>query len=90
MAASRKLEALGGAPVLRKAIAKAGPVVTDGGNFILDVDFGPIPDPAALNAAILPIVGVVETGLFCGMACKAYFGMEDGGVEEWVPKAVGL
>ncbi len=71
--------------MLRKAIAKAGPVVTDSGNFILDVDFGAIADPAALNAQLLPIVGVVETGLFCNMAVKAYFGMEDGSVQEWVP-----
>ena len=81
------MEALGGKPVLRKAIAKAGPVVTDGGNFILDVDFGAIADPVALNATLLPIVGVVETGLFCQMACKAYFGMEDGSVEEWAVSA---
>jgi ribose 5-phosphate isomerase A len=84
---TKALEGMGGSVVLRKAIAKAGPVVTDNGNFILDVDFGAIKDPRALNAAIVPIVGVVETGLFCGMAVKAYFGMEDGSVQEWTPKA---
>lgn len=77
---SRKLEALGGRPTLRMAIAKAGPVVTDGGNLILDADFGAIADPAALEVRIKMIPGVVETGLFCGMAKVAYFGQEDGSV----------
>lgn len=80
---SRSITAMGGTPVLRKAIAKAGPVVTDNGNFILDVDFGTIPDPAALNTALISIVGVVETGLFVNMAVRAYFGREDGGVDVW-------
>lgn len=83
---SEKLKTLGGTSVLRKGVAKAGPVVTDNGNFILDVDFGSIGDPAALNRDITGIVGVVETGLFCNMACAAYFGREDGGVEMWTPE----
>jgi ribose 5-phosphate isomerase A len=41
---------------------------TDGGNRILDCRFGAIPDPAALERAIGQIVGVVEVGLFIGMA----------------------
>jgi ribose 5-phosphate isomerase A len=36
----KKLEKLGGTPKLRMAQAKAGPLVTDNGNFIIDVDFG--------------------------------------------------
>ncbi len=87
---SHALTKLGGTPVLRKAVAKAGPVVTDNGNFIIDVAFGPIVDPPSLNAAISAIVGVLETGLFCGMATKAYLGMEDGSVQELdAPGAVG-
>lgn len=80
---SRAVAALGGTCTLRRAVAKAGPVVTDFGNFVLDADFGPIPDPAALNAALLPIVGLLETGLFIGMAERAYFGHEDGRVDVW-------
>ena len=41
---------------------------TDGGNRILDCRFGTIVDPAGLDRAMGQIVGVVETGLFIGMA----------------------
>ncbi len=43
------------------------PFVTDNGNVILDARTGPIADPAALDAAIRAIPGVVGTGLFVGM-----------------------
>lgn len=46
----------------------ANPFVTDGGHVILDASFGRIPDPEALSAALLPIPGVVEHGLFIGLA----------------------
>jgi ribose 5-phosphate isomerase A len=74
----KKLEKLGGKPTLRMAQAKAGPLVTDNGNFIIDVDFGIIENPAALNEKILLIPGIVDTGFFIGMASKAYIGKEDG------------
>ncbi len=84
---TRKLEALGGVPKLRMAGAsKAGPVVTDNGNLVVDVDFGAgegVEDPAALHQSIKMIPGVVETGIFPGMAAAAYFGLEDGTVEVW-------
>ncbi|MBP5857811.1 ribose-5-phosphate isomerase RpiA [Marivibrio halodurans] len=44
------------------------PFVTDSGNFIYDCRFGRIDDPAALEAALGAIPGVVECGLFVGMA----------------------
>ncbi len=44
---------------------------SDGGNLIADVRFGPIPDPARLEAQLKRIPGVVETGLFLGMATLA-------------------
>jgi len=75
-----KLRALGGKPALRMAQAKAGPVVSDNGNFIIDVDFAEIADPAALDARLHAITGVVETGLFVNMAVRAYFGQADGSV----------
>jgi ribose 5-phosphate isomerase A len=76
----RRMEAMGGTPVLRMATAKAGPVVTDNGNFVLDVSFGVIEDPASLGHRLKLLPGVVEVGLFCGMAEKAYFGHEDGSI----------
>jgi ribose 5-phosphate isomerase A len=77
----KKLEKLGGIPVLRMAQAKAGPVVSDNGNFIIDVDFGKIENPSDLNISLLMIPGVVDTGLFVRMTSKAYIGKKDGTVE---------
>ncbi|MHA1519855.1 MAG: ribose 5-phosphate isomerase A [Promethearchaeota archaeon] len=74
----KKLELMGGKPTLRMAKSKAGPVVSDNGNFIVDVDFGLLEKPAELNQQIKMIPGVVETGLFIKMAIKAYFGQADG------------
>ena len=60
------------------AIKKAGPVVTDNGNFVIDCDFGIIQDPHALELSLIQIPGLVVSGLFTNMAEKAYFGMSDG------------
>ncbi|MEI6103541.1 MAG: ribose-5-phosphate isomerase RpiA [Methanothrix sp.] len=60
----RKLVELGGKPVLRQGVRKDGPVITDNGNFVMDVDFGVIVDPKGLAAKISPIPGVVEHGIF--------------------------
>jgi len=77
----KRLEKLGGKPVLRMAQAKAGPVVSDNGNFIIDVDFGKIENPSELNIKLLQIPGVVDSGFFLGMTSKAYIGLKDGKVE---------
>ena len=77
---TKRLESLGGTPVLRMAKAKAGPLVTDNGNFIIDADFGKIANPQELNLKLLQIPGVVDTGLFVNMASKAYIGQKDGEV----------
>eukprot|EP00092_Neocalanus_flemingeri_P107759 GFUD01138320.1.p1 GENE.GFUD01138320.1~~GFUD01138320.1.p1 ORF type:complete len:335 (+),score=92.76 GFUD01138320.1:1660-2664(+) len=73
---------LGGRAELRMAKAKAGPVVTDNGNLIVDWywDQGREMNWREVNTIIQCMAGVVETGLFVGMADKAYFGMEDGSV----------
>jgi ribose 5-phosphate isomerase A len=73
-----KFEKMGGNPVLRMAKAKAGPLITDNGNFIIDVDFGKIKNPPELNHNLLNIPGVVDTGLFISMTSKAYIGQKDG------------
>ncbi len=86
----KKLEKLGGTPVLRMAQAKAGPLVSDNGNFIIDVDFGEIKDPSGLNLKILTIPGVVDTGLFVDMTSKAYIGLEDGNVRTLTKKRFRL
>lgn len=61
--------------------AKAGPIVTDNSNFIIDADFGEIEDPKTLYKEIKLMVGVVEAGIFVDNAAKAYFGNADGSVE---------
>ncbi len=71
----RRLRDLGAAPVLRSA--GLGPFVTDGGNYILDCAFGPIAVPAELARQIDQVTGVVEHGLFIGMADSALIGGEN-------------
>jgi len=69
-----KLQSLGGKPTLREAEKKVGPVVTDSGNFILDVNFGPISSPRKLDQELKSIPGIIETGLFVEMADVVYVG----------------
>ncbi|RMH11364.1 MAG: ribose 5-phosphate isomerase A [Gemmatimonadetes bacterium] len=65
------LEALGAHPTLRTD-ASGRPVVTDNGNYILDCRFPEgIADPEALDAALSRRAGIVESGLFLGMADEA-------------------
>ncbi|KAJ2761370.1 ribose-5-phosphate isomerase rki1 [Coemansia sp. BCRC 34490] len=65
---------------LRQAVRKAGPVVTDNGNFILDVSVGRIYRAPAVERLIKMIPGVIEVGIFCGLASEAWFGNEDGSI----------
>lgn len=51
-----------------RRLANGEPFLTDGGNVILDCSFGSIPDPEALDEALKLIPGVVENGLFVGIA----------------------
>jgi ribose 5-phosphate isomerase A len=53
-------------------------VVTDSGNFILDVRLGKVTDPGALAVDLNQIPGVVENGLFVGMAHGVVIGHPDG------------
>ena len=72
------IQKLGGIPILREGTGKVGPVVTDNGNFIIDADFGPIGNPKELNVQLKSIPGVIETGLFIGMADVVYVGKPAG------------
>jgi len=70
-----KIHELGGKTVLRQSKGKVGPVVTDNGNFILDVNFEPpIKSIHQLNTQLKLIPGVIETGFFLDMAHIAYIG----------------
>ena len=74
----RGLEWLGGKPVVRLAEKKDGPVISDQGNFIVDVHFDQIEDPAALETALNNIPGVVENGIFTGAADIVLVGLPTG------------
>ena len=76
----RALRALGGEVELRMGQRKDGPVVTDQGFWVLDVAFGPIERPAALATALAGIPGVLDHGLFVGMATAVLVGEADGTV----------
>ena len=65
-------------PVKQRLAGDGRPFVTDGGNFILDCAFGEIPDPEAL-AELLPFTpGVIDHGLFIGLADEAIIAGESG------------
>jgi ribose 5-phosphate isomerase A len=54
------------------------PFVSDGGNYIFDCAFGRIDDPESLDEALKFIPGVVENGLFLGIADAAVIAGPDG------------
>lgn len=69
-----KIIEIGGNPVLRENKAGSGHFITDNGNFILDVDFNIIDNPYKLESRLRKIPGIIESGLFLGMAETAYIG----------------
>lgn len=62
------IKALGGKPELRMGVKKAGPVITDQGNMVLDVTFDSIDDPVNLEKTLNNIPGVLENGIFVNCA----------------------
>ncbi len=73
------LKKLGGKPELRMGVKKAGPVVTDQGNLVIDVKFDQIDNPAELEKTINNLPGVLENGLFVGVADVVLVGeLKDG------------
>ncbi len=80
-AVGRRIAALGAAWTLRMRAGQEA-VLTDNGNQILDCRFtGGIADAAALERALDEIPGVVESGLFIGLAHVLVLGADDGRVE---------
>lgn len=79
----RKLAALGCEPVIRQK--DGAPFRTDNGNLIVDCHFGAIDHVQELGLALHGIPGVVEHGLFIGMADKLIVGREDGTIRELAP-----
>ena len=71
-----RLSQSGAAPTLRRVGTE--PFVTDGGNYIADCAFPGIVDPAALQAQLATMTGIVESGLFIGLAGMAIVGDRSG------------
>ena len=74
---ARRLEKLGWKPVLRAEVGGL-PFVTDGGHYILDCSFEKGTSIQARAAQLHETVGVVEHGMFLGMATEAHIGSTTG------------
>ena len=61
------IKKLGGKPELRMGVKKAGPVVTDNGNLVVDVKYDRIDNPKELEQTLNNIPGVLENGIFAGV-----------------------
>jgi len=70
-AAAGRLTALGAGVTRRQAVGETTPFVTNDGLYVLDCQFGPISEPARLASEIKALLGVVEHGLFIGLADRA-------------------
>ncbi len=70
----RAIRDLGGDPTLRIGLRKDGPVVTDNGNLLFDVRFPPAADLRSVDQALHAVPGMIETGLFFGIANKVLVG----------------
>jgi ribose 5-phosphate isomerase A len=77
-AVAARVEELGGDPTLRAAERKDGPVVTDNGNHVFDCEFGTVSEPTRLAAELAAVPGVVEHGLFVGLADEVHVGGPEG------------
>jgi ribose 5-phosphate isomerase A len=84
----RFLESLGGRVTVRQQ-RDGTPFKTDQGNLILDCAFGPISQPAALAAELDARTGIVEHGLFIGVATEVIVASADG-VRHLTPQRAGV
>ena len=73
-----RLREIGFTPKIRQAKDGSGPYITDEGNILLDCSSSGIVDPEKTAAEIRAMVGVVEHGLFLGMAERVLIAGEDG------------
>lgn len=79
---TRALEKLGAVVILREAVRKAGPVITEHGNLILDIRFASPVDPAEMEQEINQIAGVAENGFFTRVRPMVFIAYSGGTVKE--------
>ena len=77
-----ELSKIGGKAIVREGGGKVGPVISDNGNIIVDVDFGEITNPRELEEKLDRIPGVLESGLFTSCADRILIGYADGKIKE--------
>jgi ribose 5-phosphate isomerase A len=78
---SRRIREMGGEAVIRTALRKAGPVVTDLGNLLLDVTFRDAFDPRRMEDELKLIPGVLENGLFTKKSPELLIGHSEENIE---------
>ena len=76
--ASKALEKLGANVIIREALRKAGPVITEHGNIILDIKFNTIIDPVLMETELNKIPGVAENGFFTRIRPVVYIARPTG------------
>ncbi len=81
VAVIREIEKLGASCTLRQGVKKAGPVITDNGNLILDILWQTPPDPVEMEKALNRITGVVENGFFTQNKPIVFVAQPDGSVK---------
>lgn len=82
----KKVRSLGGKIALRQAQRKSGPIISDNGNPIADVDLGPLENPKEADLKLKTIAGVIETGIFPKPADLIIIGYPDGTVRKLEPR----
>jgi ribose 5-phosphate isomerase A len=80
--ATKTLEKLGATVMIREAVRKAGPVITEHGNLILDIRFNSTIDPSLMETEINNIPGVVENGFFTRKPPVVFIARSSGTVEK--------
>lgn len=77
-----RLRGMGYRPSIRQAAGKAGPVISDNGNMIMDVEVGPVSRPEEMERELRLLPGVVEVGLCHRRGYVVLIGRGDGSVAE--------
>ena len=79
---TKTLEKMGANVMIREAVRKAGPVITEHGNLILDIRFSSPIDPSSMETEINNIPGVVENGFFTRKPPVVFIARSNGTVEK--------
>ena len=81
----KKLEAYGVSMIIRDGVRKKGPVITDNGNFIMDIKWSAHEkiNPVKLESELNAIPGIIENGFFTQKTPRVFLSKANGIVEEF-------